>query len=202
MTIKTPQIFFFSYLILFIICAINPYSREIWFAENLPILLLVGGIFWIHLHHRFSTTSYAFMAVLVIMHTIGGHYTFALVPFDFVTDFFGFERNHYDRIAHFSVGFYAYPIAEILLKKKLVNAHWLLTLFPVFCIISIAGLYEVVEWLFAVWADPEAGHALLGSQGDEWDAQKDILADTLGALFAITVFWLLNINSIKKLKQG
>jgi putative membrane protein len=58
------------------------------------------------------------MFVLIYLHTIGGHYTFALVPFDWVTDFFGFTRNHFDRMAHFTVGFYAFAIAEWLYVKK------------------------------------------------------------------------------------
>ena len=100
-------------------------------------------------------------------------------------------RDTGDRIAHFTVGFYAFPIAEILQRHRLVNTAWLLYLFPVFTIVTVAGLYEVLEWLYAVSADPTAGIAVLGSQGDIWDAQKDILADTLGALFAVGVFRVL-----------
>jgi len=128
------------------------------------------------------------MAVFITLHTIGGHYTFERVPFDWFTDTFGFERNHYDRIAHFSVGFYAYPIAEILFRNKLVNSSWVLYLFPLFSIISVAGVYELFEWQYAISADAEAGIAVLGSQGDIWDAQKDILADTLGALLSLLIF--------------
>ncbi len=103
---------------------------------------------------------------------------------------FGFERNHYDRIAHFSIGFYAFPLAEILKRNNLVNTHWPLYLFPLFAIISVAGVYELFEWQYAISADAEAGIAVLGSQGDIWDAQKDILSDTLGALFALFIFKL------------
>jgi putative membrane protein len=130
------------------------------------------------------------MFCLMALHTIGGHFTFALVPFDWVTDTFGFERNHYDRVAHFSVGFWAFPIAEILHRRNLVNTKWILYLFPVFSIVTLAGAYEVFEWLYAVSADPAAGIAVLGSQGDIWDAQKDILADTLGALVGVSLFAL------------
>lgn len=129
------------------------------------------------------------MFVLIYLHTIGGHYTFALVPFDWVTDTFGFARNHYDRIAHFSVGFYAFAIAEWLLQGKLVKSRFLLITYPIFVIVTIAAGYEVIEWIYAALSDPEAGLAYLGSQGDIWDAQKDMLADTLGAVFVMVIFF-------------
>lgn len=137
----------------------------------------------------FSNLSYLLMSVFIILHTIGGHYTFERVPFDWVTEWFGFERNHYDRLAHFSVGLYAYPIAELLLIRRLVRSRVVLYLFPLFAIVTVAGAYEIFEWWYAVSADEAAGIAVLGSQGDIWDAQKDILADTLGAISALLVFF-------------
>ncbi len=184
------RLFFGAYFVLFLVCAISPYDRSVWWAENSPILLLVGVVAWVQKHHRFSGVSFSLMFCLMALHTIGGHFTFALVPFDWVTDTFGFERNHYDRVAHFSVGFWAFPIAEILHRRNLVNTKWILYLFPVFSIVTLAGAYEVFEWLYAVSADPAAGIAVLGSQGDIWDAQKDILADTLGALVGVSLFAL------------
>lgn len=176
------------YLLTFVICAIKPYDRGVWFAENLPIVLLVAGILWVSKYHRFSNTACLLMIVLPVLHTIGGHYTFERVPFGWVTDTFGFERNHYDRIAHFTVGFYAYPIAEIFAAKRLVMSRALVLVLPVLIILAMAGAYEIFEWLYAIGSDPEAGAAVLGSQGDVWDAQKDMLADTLGAVVAMVLF--------------
>lgn len=187
---RTQALFFGAYLAVFALCAIDPHERSVWWAENLPIMLLVGVIAWVQRFHSFSKLSYGMMFFLMALHTIGGHYTFSRVPFDFVTDTFGFERNHYDRVAHFTVGFYAYPLAEILQRRKLVNTRWLLYLFPVFSIVSLAAAYELFEWRYALTAEPGAGLAVLGSQGDVWDAQKDMLSDTLGAIFAVGVFAL------------
>ncbi|RJP95591.1 MAG: DUF2238 domain-containing protein [Desulfobacteraceae bacterium] len=187
----TPIILFALYVIVFTICAINPYSRTVWWAENLPILIIVATIAVISKYYTFTPLSYILMACLVIFHTIGGHYTFERVPFDLVTNFFGFSRNHYDRMAHFSVGFYAYAIAEFLLFRSLVRSRWVLILFPIFAIFTTAAVYEIFEWQYAVSADPSAGIAVLGSQGDIWDAQKDMLADGLGAIFAMALFWLI-----------
>jgi putative membrane protein len=133
------------------------------------------------------------------MHTIGGHFTFERVPFDYITNLFGFERNHYDRLGHFTVGFYAYPIAEILLTKKLVRSKTVLYLFAIFSIVTVAAVYEMIEWLYAISAEETAGTAMLGSQGDIWDAQKDMLADTLGAMCVMLVFWSENRDKIKAL---
>jgi putative membrane protein len=189
---RLPWILLAGYAILFVVCGIAPYDRAVWWAENLPILALVGLIAWLARHNRFSNAAWIFMSFLPVLHTIGGHYTFARVPFDFVTDTFGFERNHYDRMAHFTVGFFAYPMAEMLVRRRLVNARWIAYAFPLSVILAVAGLYELFEWQFAVLGDPQAGLEVLGSQGDVWDAQKDILADGLGAVFSLGVFALMN----------
>lgn len=182
-----------AYLVLFLALAINPVDRTTWFVENLTVWIILAVIWRAYaLGIRFSTLAYGLMFVLIYLHTIGGHYTFALVPFGWVTDFFHFSRNHYDRVAHFSVGFYAYPVAEWLWTRRLVAGKFLLFTYPVFVIATAAMSYELIEWMYAATAAPEAGAAYLGSQGDIWDAQKDMLADTLGALAATTAFFMVN----------
>ncbi len=194
-------IFITVYFAVFTVCAIDPYDRAVWWAENIPMWILFGSILAVHRIHQFSALSYFFMSCLLVMHTVGGHFTFSRVPFDMVTDFFGFERNHYDRIAHFTVGFYAYPIAELLLKKRWVNHSSILYLFSIFAIFTVAGAYEIVEWVFAIFAQPDAGLAVLGSQGDQWDAQKDMLADVLGAMAVLPLFTLIYREEISTLNQ-
>jgi putative membrane protein len=158
------------------------------------VLIVLYLIFLYWRGVQFSNTSYALMSVLIFMHTVGGHFTFERVPFDWFNDFFGFERNMYDRVAHFSVGFYAYPIAEYLSVRKLANTKWLVYLAPLFFIISVAAIYEMIEWWFAATYGGEAGAAFLGSQGDIWDAQKDMLMDTLGGVSALVLFYLLSMS--------
>lgn len=87
------------------------------------------------------------------------------------------------------MGFYAFAVAEWIFARKLINSKFLLFTYPIFVIATVAMSYELVEWIYAVVANPEAGIAYLGSQGDIWDAQKDMLADTLGAIFAVMVFF-------------
>lgn len=128
------------------------------------------------------------MSFWIILHTIGGHYTFELVPFESINQLFGWARNMYDRIAHFMIGVYAFPIMEYLWRSKAIQQKWLLYTFSICSILAIAGAYEIFEWRFAIIADPKAGLAVLGSQGDIRDAQKDMLMDTLGAILAIFLF--------------
>ena len=180
------------YIIEFIILAISPTDRTNWFVENITIVIIVIGIFFANKKFKFSNIACIMMFILVFLHTIWWHYSFANVPFDFITNLFWFERNHFDRIAHFSVWFYAYPFAEILNKVYNIKYKFILFFFPLFFIMSVAWLYEIIEWIYAVLANPEAGTAFLGSQWDIWDAQKDMLSDTLGALFALGVYFWVN----------
>lgn len=188
----------FFYSILFLVLAIHPVDRTTWFAENLTVWIILAVIIGLYYGGiRFSRLAYALMFILIYLHTIGGHYTFALVPFDWFSDLFGFSRNHFDRIAHFSVGFYAFAIAEWLWSKKLVANKFLLFTYPVFVIATIAMSYELVEWIYAAQSNAEDAMAYLGSQGDIWDAQKDMLADTLGAISATLLFFFIRKPSLK-----
>lgn len=180
------------YALVFLLCAIAPYDRAVWVAENIPILILVTGVYFVSRQHTFSKLSWCMLFALPILHTIGGHYTFERVPFGWITDLFGFERNHYDRIAHFSVGFYAFAIAEYIEAKAIITRRPYVVMFAIFAIFTVAAGYEILEWWYALSADPEAGNAVLGSQGDVWDAQKDMLADGLGAISATALYCWVN----------
>ncbi len=183
------------YGVLFLWLAFDPVDRTTWLVENLTVWIILGILVGLYLRGRvFSRVAYLLMFVLIYLHTIGGHYTFALVPFDWFTQFFGFERNHFDRIAHFSVGFYAYAMIELMVRNKVTTSRFILYTYPVLAIATIAMSYELVEWIYAALANPEAGIAYLGSQGDIWDAQKDMLADTLGAIVAVVIYALVQKN--------
>lgn len=188
---RTAKILLLGYLVLFIWAGIHPYDRATWYAENIPIVMIVVALIVMYVRgFVFSPTAYVLMSVLLYLHTIGGHYTFERVPFSFVSNLFGFERNHFDRIAHFSVGFYAFAIAEALVRTQAVRSKLVLFLFPVFSIAFVAMGYELIEWWYAAIEGGASGAAFLGSQGDIWDAQKDMLADTLGAIVATSLFFI------------
>lgn len=193
-----PVLLLFAYLVVFVWLGINPYSRDVWYAENGPIFAIALALvilYWRGI--RFSNTSYALMSVLIFWHTVGGHYTFERVPFDWFNDFFGFKRNMYDRIGHFTVGFYAFPILEMIDRGRVITKRWVAYLFPLFAIAAVAMGYELIEWYYAVSSDPNAGAAFLGAQGDIWDAQKDMFSDTLGAIAALIFYALVRWKSAK-----
>lgn len=188
----TPAILLAGYIALFTWAAIEPYDRATWWAENIPIVILVGALVILYARGvRFTPLAYVLMAVLPYWHTVGGHYTFERVPFDWFSRAFGFERNMYDRIGHFSVGFYAFGILEYLLARRAMSVR-LAVQFAVFTIAFVAMAYELIEWGYAAYGgNAEAGANFLGSQGDIWDAQKDMLMDTLGGVASALLYVVL-----------
>lgn len=195
MMARYPHLLAVIFVIFFAILGIAPVSRDVWVAEVIPVVIVFALLVVTYKDFRFSNFSYSLMAFWLFWHTVGGHYTFANVPFGWFTDLFGFERNHFDRIGHFSVGFYAYPMAELVTRKRWCGPV-LASCYGIFFIMSIAAGYEIVEWAFAEVVGGGAGIEFLGVQGDVWDAQKDMLADTLGALTVIAAFWIIRPDRV------
>ena len=175
------------FVVFFILLGISPVSREVWIAEIIPVVIIFFALVITFKKFRFSNVAYGLLGLWLFWHTVGGHYTFANVPFGWVNDFLGSERNHFDRVGHFVIGFYAFAMAEWLLRKKLCGFK-LAVIFSVFFIMSVAAAYEIIEWWYAVAEGGDAGVEFLGSQGDIWDAQKDMLSDTLGAITSLILF--------------
>jgi len=193
-----PQILLALYLLLFSICAIDPFNRAVWWAENIPVIIPVLILIFTFKKFRFTNLSYFLMWFFMSIHTIGGHYTFELVPFDFFNnllsklnlDFlFPDGRNNFDRFGHFFVGVFAYPLAEFTYRKKYISNILTAILFGVFALGFWGALYEAIEMVYAIKEGGDAGAAFLGSQGDIWDAQKDMLLDILGAIAVSIVFF-------------
>ncbi|MBQ9788109.1 MAG: DUF2238 domain-containing protein [Lentisphaeria bacterium] len=188
-----PLILLIIYLLEFIVLAVKPYNRLIWCTENFFSLTIVTVLVIFYLKNiKFSNVAYSLIAIYLFCHTIGGHYSFARVPFEFVTELFNFERNNFDRMCHFMVGFFAYPAIEYYEKNQLIRGRGLAIFLVIAAIFGVAGVFEIVEWLYAEVAAPEAGNDFLGSQGDQWDAQKDILCDGMGAVFSCLLYSLIN----------
>ncbi len=169
-----------------------------WFLENTLVVLFLGFLFYGYKQYQYSDLSYLLVFVYLCLHIYGAQYTYAENPFGYwLKDYFGWERNHYDRIVHFSFGFLlAYPMREIFLmwKKFPIWVSWYL---PIEITLSISGLYELIEWAVADVFFKEQGAAYLGTQGDIWDAQKDMFLATLGAVLATTI--VSTIKSILKI---
>ncbi len=196
-----------AFIAVWVWAAIKPVFRSDWLLENylvflfFPLILLLGRYF------ELSNISYTLIAAFGILHVIGSHYTYALVPFGYTLQhWFGANRNMYDRLVHFSFGFLlAYPIREAFLRIAKVRGFWGYYL-PLDVALAFSAVYEIIEWLVAAKVSPEAGLAFLGSQGDVWDAQKDMLLAGSGALLAMLMVVLLNLfydkNFFRDMKAG
>lgn len=184
---RFPAILAATFVVYFAALAVEPFSRTVWLAEIIPVVLIFGLLVLTYRRFPFSNTAYALMAIWLFWHTLGGHYTFSNVPFDWFNELIGSERNQFDRVGHFAVGLYAFAMAEWLLRRGHCR-YWLANAFSLLLIMGVAAAYEIVEWWYAVLEGGDAGIEFLGSQGDVWDAQKDMLADTLGAIFALLLY--------------
>ena len=171
-----------------LLLGIAPYERAIWFAEMVwpvglwLILCLTRKVF------IFSGSAYLIFFIWMALQVGGAHTSFELVPMDWLMKPLGLERNPYDRIAHFAIGWFAFPFAELFLRKGWAPSKRLAAFFAVMSTIAMAGLWELIEWAYAELDGGATGAAFLGSQGDIWDAQKDIGCDTLGALCSAALF--------------
>ncbi len=201
MSLTTKQVFPWLLALVVLVIAIwssiEPVSRAVWYAEVLPIFLVFLALVVSYSRFQFSNLAYFLMSLWMVLHLIGAHYTFEQVPFEWanrlLAPWLGEGRNHFDRVAHYVIGFYSFPMAEWLLRCRLCGPI-LAGFFALFFIMSIAAGYELIEWQYAVIAGGEEGMAFLGSHGDQWDAQKDILADTFGALSALALFYLVRTD--------
>jgi putative membrane protein len=176
------------YGVLWIWLAIDPVNRRDWLLENILAVAGLAGLLFTYRRFRFSTLSYGLITVFLMLHAIGAHYTYAEVPFGFwLKEVFALSRNPFDRIVHFAFGLLLlYPLRELLVRQTQVSGFWSYFL-PASTILAFSGLFEVVEGIVAMMVSPELGNLYLGTQGDEWDAQKDMAAAFVGGLLALAL---------------
>lgn len=174
-----------------------------WILENTLTIIFLVFLGTTFKKYQFSDLSYLLMCIYLCLHVYGAKYTYAENPLGYwLKDYFNSTRNHYDRIVHFSFGFLlAYPLRELFLRwlkyPKLVS--WIL---PIEITLSISAFYELIEWSVADIFFKSQGDAYLGTQGDIWDAQKDIFLAFSGAIISTTIVSLIkrafNINDVTK----
>jgi putative membrane protein len=142
---------------------------------------------------QFTKLTYTLILIHCLILFIGGHYTYAEVPFfDHIKELFHQSRNNYDKVGHFAQGFIpAAIVREIFIRKNIVVKSWLNFLTVATCI-TISSLYEFLEWFVAI-ASGQSAESFLGTQGYVWDTQSDMLYATIGAITFLTL--LSNIHS-------
>lgn len=177
------------FLAIWIALAIRPRFRQDWLLENLLTFVAVPAAALTYRRFRFSDQAYIQAAIFLVLHTIGSHYTYSEVPIgDWAKDAFDLGRNHYDRLVHFLFGLLMLrPARELTLRRPRSLGRWRLFYLSFASVAWWSVAYEIIEWLVARVADPAAGTAYLGTQGDVWDAQKDMSLACLGALIAAAI---------------
>ncbi|HEY8967302.1 MAG TPA: DUF2238 domain-containing protein [Candidatus Methylacidiphilales bacterium] len=160
----------------------HPYDRLTWWLEVFPALAGLVVLAWTFSRFPLTRLAYVLIALHMAVLLVGGHYTYAREPvFEMLKDYYGWDRNHYDRLGHFFQGFVPAIVArEILVRRGVVrSAGWLYFIVVSICF-SISAGYELFEWLTAL-AEGSKADDFLGSQGDPWDTQEDMACALVGA---------------------
>lgn len=186
-----------------LILAVSPNDRADWALENVIVIVFALVLATTYRKFPLSRISYTLIFLFLLMHEVGAHYTYAEVPYDTwweslfgysLNESLGFERNHFDRLVHFSYGLLlAYPIREVFIRVAEAKGFWGYFL-PLDLTMSTSMMFELFEWGAAELFGGDLGMAYLGTQGDIWDAHKDMALASLGALIAMTLTALININ--------
>ncbi len=181
------------YLLVFFICwaitFVNTTDKANWFTENTLTAIFVALVMISYRKFKFSDFSYTLFFVYILLHIYGAEYTYAENPFGYwLKDFFQMERNPYDRIVHCSFGLLiTYPMRDYF-ANHFKWPNWVCWVLPIEITLSFSAVYELIEWLVADIFFPSEGIAYLGTQGDIWDAQKDMGIAFIGAVTAMFVF--------------
>lgn len=174
--------------------AYQPSDRLTWWLEVLPAVIAAPLLIWTRRRFPLTRVLYYLIALHAVILIVGGHYTYAHVPLGFwMQDWFGFDRNHYDRIGHIAQGFVPAILArEILLRTSpLKPGAWLFYIVVSICL-AFSAFYEFIEW-WAALVTGDAATEFLGTQGDVWDTQWDMFLCMVGAITAlVTLSWLHN----------
>jgi putative membrane protein len=188
-----------AFCIVWVALAIAPLYRQDWLLENVVVVTTVPLFVATIARLRFSNGAYTLLFIFLCAHEIGAHFTYSSVPYDQLfrdltgqsfDTLLGFTRNHYDRLVHFLYGFLLLPLATELFEAKAHLRGLLAFWTPVLFIEATSAIFELIEWLAAVVFGGELGQAYLGTQGDVWDAQRDMVLALLGAVLmqsALTV---------------
>jgi putative membrane protein len=184
------------FAVLWVALAISPKHRGPWLMENTLVFGVIALLATFHRKLLLSRISYSLIFVFMCLHQVGAHYTYAEVPYESwfpgLNRFLGWERNNFDRVVHFTYGLtLAYPIREMFLRVTNVRGFWGYFL-PLDLTMSTSMLFELAEWGVAEVFGGGLGQAYLGTQGDEWDAHKDMALASLGALIAMSITAAIN----------
>ena len=190
------------FVAVFLWSAIAPKDRMTWLLEVLPAAIGFGLVIWCYFRFPLTPLVYQLILLHAVILMVGGHYTYAEVPaFDGFRDWFGWERNNYDKLGHLAQGF----VPAIIARELVVRFHvftrrgWSGFFIVCFCL-ALSAFYELIEWWVALLSD-EAAEAFLGTQGYVWDTQSDMAWALFGAVLALVVLRRAHDRQLEALPQ-
>ncbi len=162
-SMKLKTFLFTLYILIWIALAIHPWYRDDWLLENLLVFIALPVVIWSDRRFGFSNASIWMLFIFFVLHGIGAHYTYSEMPlFSYITHFFGFERNHYDRVIHFLFGLLLFlPFYELFVSYQ--KSTKIALVFTFVFLIAASGIYEVIEWIATQMSHAELGTAFLGT---------------------------------------
>lgn len=184
-------------LILLAISGIRPYDRATWWMEVAPIMIAVPLLAWTYRRFPLTSLLYVLIAGHAVILLVGGAYTYARVPAGFwVQDALGLSRNPYDKLGHFAQGFVPALVArEVLLRTRATTSRRWAGFLAISIAVAISALYELIEWGAAL-ALGQGADEFLGTQGDPWDTQSDMLMALIGGIAATTLLGRLHDRQV------
>ena len=200
---RTPILIAASIVLIAILAlsGIQPYDRPTWLLEVLPVIIALPLLWFSYRRFPLTTLLYVCMFAHALVLILGGTYTYARVPLGFeLAEILGLTRNPYDKIGHFFQGFVPALVArEILLRGAYVKRGAMLSFIVLCIVLAVSASYELIEWATALLFG-DGSVDFLGTQGDPWDAQSDMLLALIGAIAALVLFsrmqdrQILNLN--------
>jgi putative membrane protein len=185
-TDRVPAVCLAAFVAVWVAAAVAPRYRADWVLENIPTAIAVPLMLVTFRRFRFSGRAYVQITAFLVLHTVGSHYTYSEVPLGaWMRDLFGLARNHYDRVVHLAFGLLMVrPAYELAFRGDVSIGQPTRRYLSFVAVVAWSAFYECLEWLVAITADPAAGIAYLGTQGDVWDSQKDMALASAAALLA------------------
>ena len=161
-----------------------------WGLENVAISVGVALAVISYRRIPLSDVSYLSLLVFLCLHEWGAHYKYSDVPLgEWMKPWLHTQRNHYDRVCHFSFGLmFSYPMQEISMRVLRVTGPWRYYL-PVECTLALSAIYEMLEAGMASILSPERGEEFVGMQGDMWDSQEDMFMAGIGSVAAMVIIY-------------
>ena len=179
---------FYTFWFIWIVLAIRPRERWKWWGENVIVIIAVAVAVWSYYSWRLTDLSYGIIFVFLVLHLLAAHYSYEKHPVgNWIRGLFGWKRNHYDRVVHFSYGFFLTIAVCDALRGPFPHPGFGRYFAAFSIVVAFGSLYEIGEFFAAIMLGKRKGASFLGSQGDAGDAQKDMLMQTIGSLLGVWV---------------